>query len=351
MQTKQEMFLDLMGQRDVQFIIPVYQRSYAWTEKQCDDLWHDINRAGRIGSVHFIGTVLYKAENKASGDQTRQLALIDGQQRIATLTLLLASFRAYLREHEAAVEGIDAVWLDRQYLHALDGAEDGCKLMLSRLDRNTMVAVINDTPLPEDSAERVTENLEFFRDKMAADDFDPQAFWAGLQNLLLIDAELGDGDHAQYVFDSMNSKGMPLTTADLVRNRFLIAESHEEQTRLYKEYWLPIESMFDDDKEATKLNNAIKGWLAVNLPGVHARSRDEVYSVFKHFIDEVYEGTTEEMLQDLRAFAKMYAENFKFNEVKKFRSEGSDEWHNEIRDGIKKDIASKMPYRFSQGGF
>lgn len=347
MQTKQEMFLDLMGQRDVQFIIPVYQRSYAWTEKQCDELWRDINRAGRVGAVHFIGTVLYKSEQKDQNSRGRQLALIDGQQRIATLTLLLASFRSFLRTHEGSVEGIDAEYLDKQYLHAIEGEEGACKLILSRLDRDTMVSVINESPMPENTAARVVENLDFFTQKMADEAFDPKAFWAGLQLLLLIDAELGDGDHAQYVFDSMNSKGMPLTTADLVRNRFLIAENHEEQTRLYREYWLPIESMFDDDKEATKLNNAIKGWLAVNLPGVHARSRDEVYSVFKHFIDEVYEGTTEEMLQDLRAFAKMYAENFKFNEVKRFRSEGSDTWHNEIRDEIK----SKMPYRFSQGGF
>ncbi len=347
MQTKQEMFLDLMGQRSIQFIIPVYQRSYAWTEKQCDELWRDINRAGRVGAVHFIGTVLYKAEEQHEGAQSRQLALIDGQQRIATLTLLLASFRSYLTVHEGALSEMDAGQLNERYLHAYDGIEDACKLILSRLDRDTMIAVINEAPLPETPADRVLENLGFFKQKMAEDDFDPQVFWAGMQKLMLIDAELGDEDHAQYVFDSMNSKGMPLTTADLVRNRFLIAENHEDQTRLYKEYWLPIESMFDDDKEATKLNNAIKGWLAVNLPGVHAHSRDEVYSVFKHFIDEVYEGTTEEMLQDLRSFARMYAENFKFNEVKRFRSEGSDQWHNEIREEIK----SRMPYRFSQGGF
>lgn len=347
MQTKQEMFLDLMGQRDVQFIIPVYQRSYAWVEKQCDELWNDIMRSGRTQSVHFIGTLLYVPENRPEPAPVRQLAIIDGQQRTATLILLLVAFRSYLSKHPDANAGVSASFLDERYLHAMAGDEGACKLILSRLDKDTMIALVNEAALPENPADRVTENLRIFTDKMADGAFDASVFWAGMQHLLLIDAQLEQGDHPQYVFDSMNSKGMPLTTADLVRNRFLIAESHEEQTRLYKEYWLPIESMFDDDKEAKKLNNAIKGWLAVNLPGVHARTRDEVYSIFKHFIDDVYTGTTEEMLQDLRSFAKMYAENFKFNEVKFFRSEHSDTWHNEIRDQIK----SQMPYRFSQGGF
>lgn len=347
MNTKQEMFLDLLGKNDVQFIIPVYQRSYAWTEKQCAELWSDVNRAGRTMSVHFIGTMLYKPENKHDSDDITQYAIIDGQQRTATLVLILAAFRAYARDHEHAVDGVDAGFIDKRYLHVASNGAQGCKLLLSRLDLDTMIAVIDEAPLPENHAERVVENLAFFSNKMAGEDFDPVAFWTGMQRLLMIDADLSDSDHAQYIFDSMNSKGMPLTTADLVRNRFLIAEDHDEQTRLYQEYWLPIESMFDDDKEASKLNNAIKGWLAVNLPGVHANSRDEVYSVFKHFIDDVYEGTTEEMLIDLRSFAQMYAENFKFNEVKSFRSQGSDKWNNEIRNQMK----SRMPHRFSQGGF
>lgn len=347
METKQEMFLDLIGQRDIQFIIPVYQRSYAWVEKQCDELWSDIMRAGRTRSVHFIGTLLYVSEPQPADATAHRLAIIDGQQRTATLVLLLVAFRKYLQDHSDADVPVTGRFLDERYLHADSGDEGACKLILSRLDMATMVSLVNGMPLPDEPAQRVVENLELFVGKMNENGFDASVFWTGMQHLLLIEAQLAQGDHPQYVFDSMNSKGMPLTTADLVRNRFLIAESHEEQTRLYKEYWLPIESMFDDDKEATKLNNAIKGWLAVNLPGVHARTRDEVYSVFKYFIDDVYEGTTEEMLQDLRAFAQMYAENFKFNEVKFYRSAHSDTWHNEIRDQIK----SSMPYRFSQGGF
>lgn len=335
--------MDLMGRQDMQFIIPVYQRSYAWGEKQCEELWRDVSRAGRNGSVHFIGTVLYVPEEKVGGADERQFAVIDGQQRMATLTLLLAALRSYLQSRKGAVEGVDAQLIDERYLHAVTAAGRVPKLILSRLDRETLVSVIEGTVLPAAPAERVVANLGFFSRKMQEDGFDPCVIWKGMLRLMLIDAELGEGDHAQYIFDSMNSKGMPLVTADLVRNHFLIAKNHEEQTRLYNEYWLPIESMFDDDKEATKLNNAIKGWLAVNVPGVHARTRDEVYSVFKHFVDDEYQGTTEELLQDLRAFAQMYAENFKFNEVKEFRSKDSDKWHNEIR--------SRMPYRFSQGGF
>lgn len=341
--TKQEMFLDLMGQTNVQFIIPVYQRAYAWTDKQCEALWRDINRAGRINAIHFIGTLLYMPESEMLADGVHQMAIIDGQQRTATCTLVLIALREYLKEHPGAIEGVTAEYLDQTYLHSAGGEENGAKLILSRLDRDTMISQLNGTPLPEKSADRVVNNLEFFQKKMAQDDFDAEQFWRGMQQLLMIDAELTSDDHAQYVFDSMNSKGMPLTTADFVRNRFLISEDHAEQTRLYEKYWLPIEMMFDDDEDATKLNNAIKGWLAVNVPSVRAHTQEDVYAAFKHFIDDVYEGTTEEMMQDLQAFARMYSENFKFNEVKAFRSQNSSEWKNEI--------LSKMPHRFSQGGF
>ena len=343
MQTKQDMFLDLMGQTDTQFIIPVYQRSYAWSDRQCEELWRDILRAGRHKMVHFIGTLLYVVEKESDSCAPYQRSIVDGQQRTATLTLVLVAFRNYLRNHDGAVSGLSAQSINDTYLHAGNGSDQACKLILSRLDKDTMIAVVEETPLPTEAAPRVISNLEFFTNKMADDSFDPVVFWEGMQRLMMINAELGEGDHAQYIFDSLNSKGMPLTTADLVRNHFLISQDHATQTRLYNEYWLPIESMFDNDKDHRKLNNAIWGWLAVNVPDVRAHNKDEVYDVFKHYMQDQYEGSIEDILIDLRAFAQMYSENFKFNEVKQFRSQDSDKWNNELR--------SKMPYRFSQGGF
>lgn len=347
MQTKQNMFLDLMGQQDTQFIIPVYQRSYAWTQRQCEELWRDVLRAGRNKAIHFIGTLLYVVEKESCSAAEQQRSIVDGQQRTATLTLLLVAFREYLKKNEGAVEGVSTQMLDEKYLHAGNGSEQVCKLILSRLDKDTLIAVVDQTPVPEESSERVLSNLDYFSKLMRAPEFDPNMFWEGMNRLMMINAELGPDDHAQYIFDSLNSKGMPLTTADLVRNHFLISQSHTEQTRLYNEYWLPIESMFDNDKDHVKLNNAIWGWLQVNVPDVRAHKRDQVYDVFKHYMQDKYEGSIEDLLTDLRSFAQMYAENFKFNEVKDFRTKDSSAYRNKVHA----DMVSKMPHRFSQGGF
>ena len=100
MLTKQEMFLDFLGAPSTQLIIPVYQRVYAWDHTQCDTLWADIERAGRAGSAHFIGTVLYATE-PGNSEAARRLDIIDGQQRTATLTLLITARRCSGRRVEA----------------------------------------------------------------------------------------------------------------------------------------------------------------------------------------------------------------------------------------------------------
>lgn len=96
MQTKQELFLDLLGTEDTQFVIPVYQRVYSWGLQQCKGLWQDINRSSRTGNAHFIGTVLYAPDRFAKTAQ-HQLDVIDGQQRMTTLTIVIAALVKHLR--------------------------------------------------------------------------------------------------------------------------------------------------------------------------------------------------------------------------------------------------------------
>ena len=169
MLTKQEMFLDFLGAPATQLIIPVYQRVYAWDHTQCDTLWADIERAGRAGGAHFIGTVLYATE-PGNDDADRRLDIIDGQQRTATLTLLITALRDWMRETGTALEGIDADTLTSRYLH-VDAAEGALKLVLSRVDRKTMSAVVEGAELPQDEEElsqNVANNYRLFRDKMGA---------------------------------------------------------------------------------------------------------------------------------------------------------------------------------------
>lgn len=320
MQTKQEMFLGLMGAKDAQFVIPVFQRVYSWNQRQCDELWMDIMRSGRTKTAHFMGTLLY-SEKAADEKGIRRFSIIDGQQRTTTLMLVIIALEHYLRQHDDLDLGtLTADFLDENYLHV----KGEHKLVLSRTDRDTLFSVVDGTERPERYSERVIENYEHFKEKMERDDFDPQTLWDGMQQLLLISADLAPEDNPQLIFESLNSRGTPLTTGDLVRNYLLMSEDPEDQDRLYEEYWKPIEIMFGDDPESAKLNAAIRTWLTIRFVKVHIHDKGETYHVFKMYIEDEYDGTLEDLLEELRDFCLMYSENYKTHDVmtgsKEFRS-------------------------------
>lgn len=319
MQTEKTVFLDLLGMPATRFVIPAYQRLYSWQERQCRELWLDLHRAAKADASHFIGTLLYSHEDPDPAGRQR-LAVIDGQQRLTTMTLLLEALRRHLAAHPDALGNVDAAALDARYLRAGEEPGASCKLALSRNDGPTLQAVLDGAPLPENASENIRHNLAFFESLMDEDGFDPQALWRGIEKLFVISAEVGGDDNAQLIFESLNSKGKPLTTADLVRNYLLLAQTHEEQTRLYDEYWDPIEGMFQPDPGSLRLDNAIQGWLSVRFRKVRARGRDEVYSVFKQYVEDEFTGTTESLLHELRNFCMIWAENYRYHAVKKYKS-------------------------------
>lgn len=338
--TEQKMFLDVLGSENVQYVIPVFQRVYSWNKDQCDELWGDVLRAGRTSNTHFIGTLLYSEDSGDNGG-TVHLSIIDGQQRTATLTLLLAALERRLRETGASIGHVDADFVRDNLLFV--GGEH--KLVLSRTDRKTLFAILDGGELPERVSERVVENFEFFCAKTREEGFDPGDLWAGMQQLLLISANLTDEDNPQLIFESLNSRGTPLTVGDLVRNYLLIAEDRKEQERLYEEYWKPIELMFGDDPGSEKLNAGIRMWLTIRFVKERIRDKSQTYSVFKAYIEDEYDGPLEDLLVELRNFCLMWSENYKDHDImtgsKEFRS-----W-----DWAKGKRTTLVPPRASQGGF
>lgn len=305
MKTGQQLFFSLLGTPSTQFVIPVYQRVYAWGPKQCDTLWNDILRAGQRNAPHFIGTVLI-AEEESSNDCIRCIDIIDGQQRTATITLIVAALRDYLSERDLSIGNVDADYLDQTFLFSQ--SEDPCKLHLSSLDQETLRALLNRSALPEedDLSENVVANYRQFRQKMETD-FDVATLWRGLNQLLVIVADLDEDDRPQAVFESLNSKGMPLTTADLARNLLFIGIGYDEQSRLYTQYWEPVEKLYENDGEAVSLNAALRGWLAIKAPHLHISDKDDVYAAFKSYLQNDYRGQTEELLRGLSGFLRTFA--------------------------------------------
>lgn len=384
--TKQMTFLEFLGMPDHRFMIPVYQRVYAWTEKQCEQMLSDILHAGRNHTSHYIGTILFASEassverGQASDrgedgagdcgtemDGSQEIDIIDGQQRSVTLSLLVAAFCRYVEKtgHSDDSCGLDAPSIRERYL--LVGAssgEDGHekeqelqpKLELSVDDAPTYAAILCGETIPEgdDLSANILRNYQLFCAKLGApfeeqeedaparpgaalsgqQTIDVEALWEGLQRLEIVSAELEEDDSPQLIFESLNSKGLPLTTADLIRNLLLVDLPLEEQSRLYSQYWEPIEELFADDPASQRLNAALHGWLAISAPQLHIGSPDEVYGAFKTYLEDIHAASIEDLLIGLSGFCQTFAARSNSSSAKVARSHTQMGWGDGKVEGL-----------------
>ncbi|MGB0143575.1 MAG: DUF262 domain-containing protein, partial [Akkermansiaceae bacterium] len=150
-----------------QFLIPIYQRTYSWTERECSQLWDDIARCGEDDNiaVHFIGSIVYIEEGLSQVTHQAPLLVIDGQQRLTTITLLLATLAEAIGESEEPFDGFSQRKIRNYYL--LNPEEDGdrhFKLLLSQTDKETLLAIVGGKELPETPSRRIVENYELFKE-------------------------------------------------------------------------------------------------------------------------------------------------------------------------------------------
>lgn len=294
----------------VQFVIPVFQRDYGWTEAQCEQLWKDVVRVGTAGgeAKHFIGSVVYVASDQTSASFTRWL-IIDGQQRVTTLTLLMTALRDHIQESGWASDNDDAPKprrIDAYFLR--NAAEDGDryhKLVLRRRDNAMLHALLDGTDRPKDGHSRVMENYEFFREKLATGD--PAIVHAGVSRLVVVDVTLDrTNDDPQMVFESLNSTGLDLTQADLIRNYILMRVEEKEQTRLYQTYWRKIEELFRD--AGGTFDAFARDYMALHQRASKQARGAEIYQEFREFFrGREKSAGLEESLQHILTFAEYHA--------------------------------------------
>lgn len=315
MKAVEAQFLSLLGSDLTQFVIPVYQRVYSWDERECQDLWDDVMRAGKNGKQHFIGSFLYTPQSATTATSLKKKLLIDGQQRMTTLSLLLAAFFEWLEEdvtRGSFLEDIKVSALRKRYLYNDDDyiGDSRYRLVLSQDDRPTLFAIVGKTPLPDSPSQRIVSSYEFFKRKIQAKHFDAKSLWNGVKNLLIIDTELSaETDNAQLIFESMNSKGKPLTPIDLIRNYILMRLDMNTQTTLYESYWRPIELMFGQQRE-DEFNAFIWYWLWLKVPK-RTPKENEAYQEFKGYCeDNKLEDDPKGLLEELRQYATRYVRMF-----------------------------------------
>lgn len=306
MKATEAKFLDFL-KKSPQFVIPIYQRTYSWTERECWQLWDDILRTGRNDQVsaHFVGSIVYVEKGLYQVTSQSPLLVIDGQQRLTTVTLLIEALSRALGDEEP-LDGFSAKKLRNYYLlNPLEESERKYKLLLSQTDKASLMALLDQKALPKDHSLRVMANFKLFEEWVAGEKADLSVLCKGLAKLVIVDISLNrDQDNPQLIFESLNSTGRELSQADLIRNFILMGLQPELQTRLFEEYWRPMEVQFGQEAYATHFDSFMRHYLTVRtgeIPNVR-----EVYEAFKQYARVPKAGGVEELVAEIRAYSRYY---------------------------------------------
>lgn len=299
-----------------QFIVPIFQRNYSWQKSQYEQLWFDILRASKFKEKqnHFIGSIVYIDMGTPAG-RPQQLLLIDGQQRLTTISILLCAIKDYVQKFNLETKLINLAKIKNQFLYNSDEIdEDKYKLLLNVQDKETYIKLIDNTIFTVNKpATNIIKCYEFFYERI--EDFIKQhgqidEIYAGIFKLSLVSISLDkDSDNPQMIFESMNSTGKDLSQTDLLRNYLLMDLTPEKQTRLYKTYWKPMEELFGEDiykNDVNKFDYFIRDFLTLKSDTGYICKINNVYENFKrYYLDNNCEKFA--VLNDLFTYAKYYA--------------------------------------------
>jgi len=288
-----------------QFVIPIYQRTYSWQIAQCNKLFNDILRISKDASSpgHFIGSVVYFQESIHTVSDVPKLLVIDGQQRLTTITIMIAALAEFVRDNQV---DIDTSYTKLQNYYLLNAEEEGdlrFKLLLTRRDKDSLINIIRGVPLGSDASLRIVDNFNFFKEKINTEN--SLDVYNGIMRLFIVDVALEkDKDNPQLIFESLNSTGLDLSQADLIRNYILMGQVIKLQTELYEKYWFPMEQSYGNEYTAS-FDWFMRDYLSVKT-GIIPRI-DRVYENFKTYASsDKAPNTITEIVQDIYKFSGYY---------------------------------------------
>ena len=313
MKATEARFLDFL-RKSPQFVIPIYQRTYSWTEKECRQLWDDLIRAGTNNEVtaHFVGSIVYIEQGLSQVTSQSPMLVIDGQQRLTTLTLLISALADTLSALGEAdrepVEGFSPRKLRNYYLvNPEEEGEKHNKLLLSQTDKASLIALVCKSQPPQERSLRITENFNLFGSLLEEHKGDLAPICRGLAKLLVVDIALNrDQDNPQLIFESMNSTGRELSQADLIRNFVLMGLEPKVQTELYEQFWRPMELDFGQEGYATQFDSFMRQYLTVTtgeIPNIN-----DVYQKFKQHArsPKIVQAGVQGLIAQIRKFSRYF---------------------------------------------
>ncbi|MEJ8625354.1 DUF262 and DUF1524 domain-containing protein [Helicobacter pylori] len=300
--------LDFIGKsQEKQFVIPIYQRVYSWEKEQCKQLWDDIIKTGGNDQIegHFIGSIVFVHDGIYTTSHN-ELLIIDGQQRLTTITLLFIALRDHLSDEDEFLEKFSRQKIQNRYL--INSDEKGDKkfrLILSESDKDTLLSLIDKNKRkPSEPSSKIMENFKLFEEWIRKNTDKLETIFKGLDKLMVVEISLERGkDNPQLIFESMNSTGKDLTQTDLIRNYILMGLEPEEQKIFYEKYWRAMEEGFKQNE--ILFNQFVRHYLTIktrDIPNIN-----KVYEAFKDYRQKEGIGI-ENLLKDLQKYCGYFCQ-------------------------------------------
>ena len=296
---------DFLASNKTQFIIPVYQRNYDWTTGQCKQLLDDILEVGfsREANAHFIGSIVYIHDDAYTTSRIKELTIIDGQQRLTTLTLIYLALYSLAKEinDEGLINEINETYLINKFA----SEEEKLKLRpTANNDKALKFLLRNDATEQFNDFSKLITNFDYFKERINTEVY--RVVMQGLSKLMFVEVSLERGkDDPQRIFESLNSTGLKLEQSDLIRNYILMGLSPRDQNRIYQSYWEIIEKLAKDDiSNESKVSDFIRDYLTLenrNIP-----NKGKVYLEFKTKYPTTTLEELEKTLTGIKALVKHY---------------------------------------------
>lgn len=299
-----------------QLQIPIYQRRYTWNFKECLVLFNDIVRIGNDSNkenTHFIGSIVYIEEESFPGDMDK-LLIIDGQQRLTTLTLISIAMVDYLKENPTHPLSDEIEKIISYYLvNEKEKGKDFYKFILNQEDKYSLIKLIDnlskENPIVFDKKDslRIKDNYEFFKKNIDGNNL--KEIYDGFRKLEIVEISLKQGkDNPQLIFESLNSTGLELNQADLIRNYILMGLEIEEQEKIYNDYWHKMEEGFLHSENYSLFDRFIRDYLTIKIEKIPTFKN--IYIEFKKY-SKTFENSesfenVEKLVSDIFQYAKYY---------------------------------------------
>lgn len=298
MKGSEAMMTAFMEGADKRYVIPVYQRKYDWKYENCRQLFNDLKKIVKEGSSkHFFGSIVSAVV--PNGSKIEYL-IIDGQQRLTTITLLLLAISNLIAQGKIASteDKLDEQINQRFLISPWASDDDRIKLRPVKSDRIALYKLFGDIE-DYDYSSNLTINYQFFYEAIINEKISVTDLYSAIGKLEIISITLDKEDNAQLIFESLNSTGLALTEGDKIRNYVLMRLPPQKQNEYYDKFWAKIEKCTNND-----VSGFVRDYLSIKLQVTP--KQNDVYGAFKHYAESVWSVNFDNLLTELLGYARFF---------------------------------------------